>query len=101
MSDESQLRPPTRITALSWQWVETSQRVYNMMRRKYKGEKRAAAPVAAQTMMQNGAMVRLLFDDRAILSREKHPYLVRGMLLERQSADYLVDGAIAWNAAEP
>ena len=92
--DVEPLRAPSRVGAFAWQWDETSQRVSNMLKPKFEGERSTSAPISAQIMMQFGQLVSLLFDGTDVSVEDRQPFFVKGYMLEHQTADFLAEGLI-------
>lgn len=79
-----------RIHILTWGWDETAQRVKGFAASLLPGERLGQAASSAQVMMQQGRMVVYDCLEQDVVCSE--PWFARGLLLQAQSADFILEG---------
>lgn len=82
-----------RIVSMSWQWDETSQRLRSVHQHRLPGERLSPAGMSVQVMMQHGRLQVHLFDSDGVRSMSS-PLLAKGLRLEDQTADTLLEGLL-------
>lgn len=89
-----QLASGVRLVCLTWQWDETTQRLKSLQKPKLRNEKASSEHVSMQVMMQSGSMVAYesAWAGDAQWEVDKQSILCKGLLLERQTASFLVGG---------
>lgn len=81
------------IHCLSWQWDETTQRVRRLADRDTMAEERAChGQFSVQVMMQSGFLERHEVRDGLRRTVASEPLFARALLLEQQSAEFLLEG---------
>jgi hypothetical protein len=81
------------IVAVAWQWDETTQMAKNLLREVNPGERVSCGKVAVQVMMQTGRM--LVYDVQTRQVSILEPLLCRPTYVERQTADFLLQGLVS------
>ena len=87
--------PPMRIVVVNWEWDETSQRLRPLRVKSLKGERQPQHQVSVQMMVQQGSLAVYLYQRSDWVVPPRSPYFVKGLLLQKQNADFLFAGDFA------
>ena len=86
--------PPMRIVVVNWEWDETSQRLRPLRVKSLKGERQPQHQVSVQMMVQQGSLAVYLYQRSDWVVPPRSPYFVKGLLLQKQNADFLLQAIL-------
>lgn len=86
---------PPSVLAVDWQWDETSQRIRALLAERLGGERSGHGKVGVQVIVQAGMVREYRSAEEALVAEvAREPVVSRSMLLEHQSADYILEAVL-------
>ena len=83
-----------RTAVVNWEWDETSQRLRPLRVKSLKGERQPQHQASVQMMVQQGLLTVYLYQRSDWLVASRSPYFVKGLLLQKQNADFLLQAIL-------